>query len=203
MTTTLSVREVEARDIAVLDHYWQTLTDEDLQRMFIDKSKLPTSEEFTAKVTKVISTPVGERQADPLIWELNGRAVGFTTLNNIEKGKQAEYLHLGKPDWVRAEIQVRPAKEAKTEFSHLTALEAWGASTWSRELAGLILQEHVDPHAAGTTYRKSSLERKLTFLCKQYGPTLVELHSLLGSWECVGLTLSEKINELNNGVSGS
>lgn len=132
-----------------------------------------------------------------------GTPKSVTMLRLYEKGKQAEYLHLAKPDWVRAEIQVRPAKEAKAEFSHLTALEAWGASTWSRELAGLILQEHVDPHAAGTTYRKSSLERKLTFLCKQYGPTLVELHSLLGSWECVGLTLSEKINELNNGVSGS
>ena len=29
------------------------------------------------------------------------------------KGKQPEYLHLGKPDWCRLELQVRPAKEAK------------------------------------------------------------------------------------------
>ena len=127
-----------------------------------------------------------------------GTPKSVSMLRLYEKGRQPEYVHLAKPDWVRAEIQVRPTKEAKTEFSHLTALEAWGASGWTRELAGLILQEHVDPHSAGTTYRKSSLERKLGFLCKQYGPTLLELHSLLGTWECVGLTLSEKIKELRD-----
>ena len=117
-------------------------------------------------------------------------------LRLYEKGKQPEYLHLARPDWVRAEIQVRPAKEAKQEFSSLSALEVWGASTWTRELASEILLQHVDPHAAGTTYRKTSLEQRLGWLARQYGPTLMELYSEVGSWECVGLTVSEKIKEM-------
>ena len=125
-----------------------------------------------------------------------GTPKSVSMLRLYEKGKQPEYLHLARPDWVRAEIQVRPAKEAKQEYSKLSALEVWGASSWTRELAGEILQHHVDPHAAGTTYKKTSLERRFEFMCKQYGPTLVELHALLGSWECVGLTMSEKIKEL-------
>jgi DNA relaxase NicK len=128
-----------------------------------------------------------------------GSPQSVTRLRLYEKGKQREYEHLARPDWVRAELQVRPAKEAKTAFSSLSASEVWGASGWSRDLAGEILANHVDPHPAGTTWRKSDLEVKLTWACKQYGATFVELVEQLGSWECLGLTLREKIAELKEG----
>jgi DNA relaxase NicK len=110
-----------------------------------------------------------------------------------EKGKQPEYAHLGKEDWVRCELQVRPAKEAKHTFAELAPLEVWGASKWSRDLAASILQEHVDPHPAGTVYRRTDLQRRTEWLCKQGGPTLLELLDACGSWEAVGLTLGETI----------
>lgn len=115
-----------------------------------------------------------------------------------EKGLQPEYLHLVKPDWVRLEVQVRPQKlEAKTQYSKLDALEVWGASRWTRELASSILEQHVDPHPAGTVFRQSELETKLHWLCNQYGPALMELHALVGNWECVGLSLGEKLSEMH------
>ena len=116
-----------------------------------------------------------------------------------DKGRQPEYRHLNRPDWCRLEIQVRPAKEAKTEFAGLSALDVWGASAWSRELAATVLAEHIDPHAAGTVWRRTSLEQRFHFVCKQYGATFLELFDELGSWECVGLTLKEKIIELQEG----
>ena len=125
-----------------------------------------------------------------------GATTSTTRLRLYEKGKQPEYAHLGRTEWVRAEVQVRPAKDAKATYAALTPLDCWGASTWSRELAGQILAEHVDPHAAGTVYRRTDLETRLAWVCKQAGPTLLELHAELGSWECVGLTLGERIKEL-------
>ena len=125
-----------------------------------------------------------------------GATTSTTRLRLYEKGKQPEYAHLARTDWVRAEIQVRPAKEAKGEYATLSPLDCWGASTWSRELAGQILAEHVDAHAAGTVYKRTDLERRLEWLCKQAGATLLELHSEVGTWECVGLTLGERIKEL-------
>jgi len=114
-----------------------------------------------------------------------------------EKGLQPEYLHLAKPDWVRLEVQVRPQKlEAKSQYSKLDALEVWGASKWTRDLASSILEKHVDPHPAGTVFRQSELETKLHWLCNQYGPALMELHGLVGNWECVGLSLGEKLSEI-------
>lgn len=148
----------------------------------------------------------GERRGD---WEdfpelgrtqYLGSPQSVAMLRLYEKGKQPEYRHLPHLiNLVRAELQIRPAKGAKTEFSKLTALEAWGASAWSRELAGEILREHIDPHPAGTVYRKTSLDARTDWLCRQGGATLLELYEALGNdWKCVGLTLGEKIKEQRN-----
>jgi DNA relaxase NicK len=110
-----------------------------------------------------------------------------------EKGKQPEYRHLERPNWARLEVQVRPAKEAKATFADLSAQQVWGATAWTRALAGQVLQDHIDAHPAGTVYRQSDSERKSEWLCRQYGPHLLDLLADLGSWECVGLTLAEII----------
>jgi DNA relaxase NicK len=112
-----------------------------------------------------------------------------------EKGKQPEYRHLAKPNWARIEVQVRPAKEAKTAFSALSAVEVWGASQWTRDLATKVLREHVDPHPAGSIRREASRDRALSWMCKQYGPHLVSLADDLGGWKELGLTLREMLRE--------
>ena len=112
-----------------------------------------------------------------------------------EKGRQPEYRHLGRDNWVRIENQVRPAKDAKEAYATVSAADAWGASKWTRELAGRVLAEHVDPHPAGTTWRKSERDRAIEFMCRQYGAHLLSLKDDLGDWQSVGLTLSEIIAE--------
>ena len=112
-----------------------------------------------------------------------------------EKGKQPEYAHLEHFDLCRLEIQVRPAKDAKVEFSRLQPVEVWGASKWTRQLAALVLQEHVDPHPPGTVRRDSARDRALMWMIRQYGPHLVSLADDLGGWKCLGLTLGEMIDE--------
>lgn len=117
-----------------------------------------------------------------------------------EKGLQKEYQHLDRPNWVRIETQIRPkAREAGEAFSRLDALEVWGAGKWTREIAASVLEAHVDPHPAGSTYRLSDQERALRWLCKQYGPHLTQAAADLGGWDCLGLTLSEIIAEQAKG----
>ena len=110
-----------------------------------------------------------------------------------EKGKQPEYRHLARYDWTRLEVQVRPAKDAKTASIRLEAAEVWGASAWTRDLAARVLAAHVDPHPAGTVYRRSERDAALEWMCQQYGAHLVSLADDLGSWECLGLTLRERL----------
>lgn len=112
-----------------------------------------------------------------------------------EKGLQPEYRHLDQRNWARLEVQVRPAKEAKETFSALSPTEVWGASRWSRELASSVLQDHVDPHPAGTVYRLTERDSALSWMCRQYGPHLTSLALDLGGWDVLGLTLREMLDE--------
>lgn len=116
-----------------------------------------------------------------------------TRMRLYEKGKQREYEHLGLVNWARIEAQVRPAKEAKTAFAELSPVEVWGASKWTRELAAKVLHQHVDPHPAGTVYRRTSLDRRIEWICKQCGPTILELAAEVGSIDCAMLTIGEKL----------
>jgi DNA relaxase NicK len=143
----------------------------------------------------------GEKQGDWDDFPELGRTLYLGARSSVcrvrlyEKGKQPEYRHLERPNWTRIELQVRPAKDAKTAFAVLSPREVWGASSWTRDLAGAVLQEHVDPHPAGTTYRLTQRDAALEWMCRQYGSHLVDLAVDLGGWDCVGLTLSEIISE--------
>jgi hypothetical protein len=116
-------------------------------------------------------------------------------LRLYEKGKEPDMRHLARPDLVRCEVQVRPAKEAKEVFARLSPTEVWGAARWSRDLAGRVLEVAVDRKPAGAVWRQTTIERRLRFLARQYGATLLDLANDLGSWECVGLTLRDYIAE--------
>lgn len=112
-----------------------------------------------------------------------------------EKGRQPEYRHLEMWNLCRLEVQVRPAKEAKSAYSKLSPLEVWGASRWTRQLAASVLQEHVDPHPAGTIRRDTTRDRALRWMALQYGPHLLSLADDLGGWDMLGRTLAEMVSE--------
>lgn len=122
-----------------------------------------------------------------------GAPTSAVRLRLYEKGKQPEYRHLNRPDWARIELQVRPTKDAKDDYSRADSLAVWGASAWTRDLAGLVLAAELAPLPAGTTYRLSDQERALRFMCKQYGGHLIGLYNELGDWGEVGLKLAEYV----------
>ena len=111
-------------------------------------------------------------------------------LRLYEKGLSPQYRHMERPDWVRIEVQVRPTKEAKAAYSTADSLAVWGASAWTRELAGKVLAAELQPLPAGTVYKLTERDRALMFMCKQYGAHMIDLRSEVGSWEEVGLHLS-------------
>lgn len=129
-------------------------------------------------------------------------------LRLYEKGHQPEYRHLNRPDWVRIELQVRPSKDAKDAYSKADSLAVWGASKWSREIASRVLAAELAPLPAGTVYKLTEQDRALRWMCKQYGVSLMGLHSQLGGWQEVGVRLGEMVRaemlraKLLHGVRG-
>lgn len=140
----------------------------------------------------------GERRGD---WDFpdDGRTqyLGAPTspvrVRLYEKGKQPEYRHACRENWVRIEAQVRPQKESRRAFASLDASEVWGASKFTRELAVRAFALDAGVFPAGGVKRENDLERRLHWLIEQYAPTLMELRQAVGSWECVGLSLEEMV----------
>jgi hypothetical protein len=65
-----------------------------------------------------------------------------------EAGKKKERLHYMRPDWVRAEAQVRPGKGAeKVAAAQVSALDAWGFAAWTQRAAVQLSQVEVNRFA--------------------------------------------------------
>jgi len=91
----LNVRVIEDRDISKIADYWLLSDPEFMVSMGVDLDKLPSREGLSNMLRQQIETPIEEKMAYALIWELNGKAIGHSNVNGIEFGKQATmHLHL-------------------------------------------------------------------------------------------------------------
>lgn len=100
-------------------------------------------------------------------------------------------------DWARLEVQVRPPKQlGKTLAATLTPEQAWGFAAWSQALVLQAVSLDI-PRVEGLGWQpQSDDDRAMDWLCRQYGPLLGRVFQDLGSWECVGLQIGDRIAEL-------
>jgi hypothetical protein len=105
-----------------------------------------------------------------------------------EAGKMKERAHFGRPNWVRAEAQVRPGKSAeKQAAAHLTPLDAWGFAEWSRRCAEQLAQVEVQrfaPVSEPPTFDGTTL-----YLARTFRRHWEEMLADFGTWECIGREL--------------
>lgn len=95
----ISVREIKVIDIELLADYWLKSDSEFLKSMGADKDKLPTRTQLVKMLTQQISLPIKDKSSYALIWELDGKQIGHTNVNNIIYGNEATmHLHLWKSD---------------------------------------------------------------------------------------------------------
>ena len=100
-------------------------------------------------------------------------------------------------DWARLEIQVRPPKQlGKIIAATLTPEQAWGFAGWSQALALAALNLNI-PRVEGLCWKpQSDDDRAFDWMCRQYGPLLGRVLNDLGTWECVGLQIGDRLAEL-------
>ncbi len=89
----LSVRELQASDIAHIADYWAQASPDYLRGMGADAAKLPSREQFTAMLSEQLSQPYEAKKAYCTIWEADGQPIGHCNVNKIEFGESA-YMHL-------------------------------------------------------------------------------------------------------------
>lgn len=95
----LSVREIQKSDIDLLINYWLGSSAEHHAGMGVDMAKMPDEKAWRIMLSKQLNQPYEEKQSYCIIWEIDGKAVGHSNINQIIFGEEAFiHLHLWKPD---------------------------------------------------------------------------------------------------------
>ncbi len=95
--TSFSVRPMREADVEAVVQYWTTASPSDLERMGVNAAALDPPDMMREGYRRALARPECERKAFALVWEVDGEAIGFTTLKNIERGVKGEmHLHIWK-----------------------------------------------------------------------------------------------------------
>jgi RimJ/RimL family protein N-acetyltransferase len=87
------VRPMRLDEVDVRIDYFHDASDEYLLHLGVDRSLLPSKEAWRASYEEDFARPLAERDTYNLAWELDGRIVGFSSVDHFEVGEGA-FMHL-------------------------------------------------------------------------------------------------------------
>jgi RimJ/RimL family protein N-acetyltransferase len=95
----LDIRPMELSDFDVRVAYFYEATDEHLERLGVDRSRLPAPDVWRASFERNLALPLTERSEYGVVWEVDGTLVGFSTADQIRFGDEAHmHLHIVDPE---------------------------------------------------------------------------------------------------------
>lgn len=145
---------------------------------YLRKKALKVAKEHKVKVREIIK-PLEESDDGRTLYL--GSPSSSITSRIYEKGKKSGL----SPDWVRAEIQVRPQKLMKDCAAQLTPLQVWGLANWSVDVAKVLGAKDLQKIDV-QIYQRSDHDRAYRFMLKQYRRVLERMLADHGSPETVG-----------------
>jgi len=89
----LSVRELQAGDIALITAYWLGSDEAYLTALGVDITKMPTREEWKEMLLLQLSQRIEEKSSYCIIWQVNDEPVGHSNINRIIYSDHA-YMHI-------------------------------------------------------------------------------------------------------------
>ena len=110
-----------------------------------------------------------------------------------EKGKQ---LDCGV-EWVRAELQIRPKKEAKSFVSLMSPRDEWGLSKWSHAMSVELGNSDLE-RVSAVVYHQSDHDRAYRFMLKQYAKVFQQMNACHGSPEAVGAQIFHDLEHIHD-----
>jgi RimJ/RimL family protein N-acetyltransferase len=87
------VRPMELAEVDVRTGYFHRSSDQHLGLLGVDRDALPSPQEWRRSYEEDHARPLTERRNYSLVWELDGRIVGFSSTDQIEYGEKA-FMHL-------------------------------------------------------------------------------------------------------------
>jgi ribosomal-protein-alanine N-acetyltransferase len=94
----LLVRPLTLEDIPPVISYWRTRTDENLEKMGVDKSKLANLD-LEKALKDSLALPIEEAKIYFVIWVVDDVPIGHSNINKIDYGEEATmHLHVWFPE---------------------------------------------------------------------------------------------------------
>lgn len=123
-----------------------------------------------------------------------GGAASLVQVRCYEKGKQLS----ADPNWVRVEVQVRPKGQGKDRLATAQPGELLGTSFWTSELGQRLGMPEVQRITIRDPWQQSDDERALYWAVRQYGEVFERKAMELGSFEALGVWLSQELQRMRN-----
>ncbi len=87
------VRPMELDEVDIRIDYFHDASDEYLAQLGADRARLPSRDAWRTYYAEDFARPLAERETYNLIWEVDGRPIGFSSVDHIDFGEEA-FMHL-------------------------------------------------------------------------------------------------------------
>jgi len=95
----LSVRPLATEDFDKFIGYWTSLSSQDIERMGAAIDRLPAPEQMRRDLEVIASESIEKLNNFILVWCIDGKAVGHSSLKEIVRGESASvHLHMWRAD---------------------------------------------------------------------------------------------------------
>jgi RimJ/RimL family protein N-acetyltransferase len=96
---TLTVREMAADETDLIVDYFLNSTSEHLEMLGVDPTRFPPAASWRERIRRECKLPIEQRAAVLVSWLSDELPIGFSTLDKISFGEQANmHLHVIEPD---------------------------------------------------------------------------------------------------------
>lgn len=120
----VSVREMPLSEVGTRIRYFHEASDHYLLALGVDCELLPKPEAWQSFHERDYERPMTERENYALVWELDGQAVGFSSLDHIVFGQEAfMHLHIVEPSWRRRGLGTRFVKLSASKYFEVFELK--------------------------------------------------------------------------------
>ena len=115
---------MDPSEIDIRIDYFHNASDSYLQTLGVDRALLPSPEAWRSSYEADCTLPIEERNGLALLWQLDGRAVGFSSSDRIVFGVEAHmHLHLLEADDRRRGLGVEFVKKSAEHYFRVLQLE--------------------------------------------------------------------------------
>lgn len=127
-------------------------------------------------------TPRDGDRGETIYW---GSTQSRVMVRCYEAGKMKDRVHFNRPQWARAEAQIRPGKSVeKMLAARITPLAAWGFAAWTQRAAQELSQCDVARFAPDTT--PPTFDRTTLYVARAFRRHFEQMRLDLGDWVCIG-----------------